>query len=213
MKFESLVELVGNMACFDLPTLVQALDEKRESIRVQLSRFMKQGKVIALKRGMYTLSEPFRRAELVPAVLANDLYRPSYLSSLWALSYYDLIPEAVFWLTSVTPRVPRRFENKFGVFVYRNIRQSAFFGYHAARYADANIVVADVEKAILDHWHLNPGEWTESRLREMRYQNLEVVDSRRLKDHAVRSRSPRLIRAAQRWLVLAEDAADGAERS
>jgi hypothetical protein len=93
---------------------------------------MKQGKVIGLRRGMYTLAETYRRAPLTPAALANQLYRPSYLSGLWALGYHDLIPERVVWLTNVTARVPRRFGNPFGVFDYRNIKQDCFFGYRTA---------------------------------------------------------------------------------
>ena len=63
---------------------------------------------------MYTLSETYRRTPVTPAVLANALYRPSYLSGLWALGHYDLIPERVVRFTSVTSRVPRRFENPVG---------------------------------------------------------------------------------------------------
>jgi predicted transcriptional regulator of viral defense system len=210
MKFETLIKLVGDMACFDLQLLVQALDEKREAIRVQLSRFMKQGRVIPLRRGMYTLADIYRHTALVPAVLANNLYRPSYLSGLWALEYYDLIPETVIWLTSVTPRVPRRFENKFGIFEYRNIRQSAFFGYLSAPYGGADILVARAEKALLDHWHLEPGEWTEARLIEMRYQNIDTVDKHRLAEYAERFASPRLKRAAKLWSGVIGNAESGA---
>ena len=129
MNFGAVVKLVGAMPCFDLALLAQAFDDRRAALRVQLSRWMKHGKVIGLRRGMYTLSETYRRVPLTPAVLANQLYRPSCLSGLWALGHYDLIPERVVRFTSVTPRVPRRFENPFGVFDYRNIKQDCFFGF------------------------------------------------------------------------------------
>lgn len=209
MKYGALVELTRNTACFDLPLLVQAFDDRREVIRVQLSRWMKQGKVIGLRRGMYALAETYRRAPMVPAALANQLYRPSYLSGQWALAYYDLIPEQVNWVTSVTPRVPRRFENPVGVFEYRSIKQDAFFGYRSATYAGAEILVAEPEKALLDHWHLTKGEWTAERLAEMRYQHTELVDGQRLKAYAERFVSPRLERAVKRWLALAADAEKG----
>jgi hypothetical protein len=77
MTFTSLVALTANLAAFDLPLLVQAFDDRREVIRVQLSRWMSQGKVVGLRRGMYTLAETYRRATLTPALLANELYRPS----------------------------------------------------------------------------------------------------------------------------------------
>ena len=141
--------------------------------------------------------------------MANLLYHPSYLSGLWALGYHDLIPERVVWLTSVTPRVPRRFENPFGVFDYRNIKQDCFFGYRTAAHGGAEILVAEPEKALLDHWHLTPGEWTTERLEEMRYQNMTLVVPDRLRDYSKRFRSLRLDRAVQRWLQLAVEAGKG----
>jgi predicted transcriptional regulator of viral defense system len=201
MKYGSLVELVGAMECFDLPLMVQGFTEPRETIRVQLSRWMKDGKVIGLRRGMYTLPDTYRRASLTPASLANQLYCPSYLSGLWALGLYDMIPERVVWLTSVTPRVPRRFENPFGTFDYRNIKQKAFFGYRTVQYGGHGIAVAEPEKALLDHWHLTPGEWTQRRLEEMRYQHYRQANKDKLRAYAVRFQSPRLCRTVERWLT------------
>jgi predicted transcriptional regulator of viral defense system len=209
MNFESLVEQVGALETFDLPLLVQAFDGPRESIRVQMARWMKAGRLVGLRRGMYTLPDIYRRTALVPARLANLLYRPSYLSGLWALGFYDLIPERVVWLTSVTTRVPRRFENPFGVFDYRNLKRSAFFGYQTAACFGREVLLADPEKALLDHWHLTPGEWTAERLREMRYQHVEKVSVGTLRRYAERFHSPRLLRAVDRWLTLTHEEKEG----
>jgi predicted transcriptional regulator of viral defense system len=209
MKYESLVRLTGTMSMFDLPLLVQAFDERREAIRVQLSRWIKQGKVVGLRRGVYTLPDIYRRAISSPPALANHLYRPSYLSSSWALGFHDMIPERVIWLTSVTPRVPRRFENPFGIFDYRNIKQAFFFGYRTAVHGEQEILVAEPEKALLDHWHLNSGEWTAERIEEMRYQNAGRITEARLRAYAARFRRPRLARAVERWLDFARGAEEG----
>jgi predicted transcriptional regulator of viral defense system len=211
MNYHDVVRLTSAMPCFDLALLTQAFDDRREAIRVQLSRWMTQGKVIGLRRGMYTLSETYRRAPLNPVMLANALYRPSCLSSLWALGHYDLIPEHVVRYTSVTPRVPRRFENPYGVFDYRNIKQDCFFGFQTVGVGDQKFLVAEPEKALLDHWHLTAGEWTPERLDEMRYQHVAQVAPGRLTRYAERYRSPRLDRAVRRWLRLAEDAEHGTE--
>jgi predicted transcriptional regulator of viral defense system len=209
MEYGKLIQLTGTMSWFDLPLLVQSFGDRREAIRVQLSRWVKQGKVIGLRRGMYTLPDTYRRATLTPAALANQLYHPSYLSGLWALGFHDMIPEGVVWLTSVTPRVPRRFENPFGVFDYRHIKQDCFFGYQMVTYGGQEILVAEPEKALLDHWHLTAGEWTEERIEEMRYQHVNKVTEAKLRLYADRFRSPRLLRAAQRWLKLAGEAEKG----
>lgn len=209
MKYGSLIELVGALPCFDLALLAQGFDEPREHIRVQLSRWIRLGKVIGLRRGMYALSGPCRPTLPPPEVLAGRLYSPSYLSSLWALGYYDLIPEHVVWMTSVTSRVPRHFENPVGVFDYRNIKRDAFFGYVSAQYGGQDILVAEPEKALLDHWHLTLGEWTPERLNEMRYQRCDRIAEDRLRTYAQRFRSPRLNRAVERWLTLAENEEKG----
>lgn len=164
---------------------------------------MKQGKIIGLRRGLYTLPDTYRRVPLTPAALAKELYRPSYLSGLWALGFYDLIPERVVWLTSVTPRVPRRFENAFGVFEYRNIKPECFLGFLSLVHGGQKILVAAPEKALVDHWHLSPGEWTSERLAEMRYQNVTQVAEAQLREYARCFRSPRLDRAVERWCSLA----------
>ncbi|HOB98321.1 MAG TPA: hypothetical protein PKM43_06180 [Verrucomicrobiota bacterium] len=209
MRFDALVGLVGALPCFDLALIVQAFDDRRDVVLTQMSRWMKQGRVIGLRRGWYTLAEPYRRATLAPAALANRMYRPSYLSGLWALGYYDLIPERVVWFTSVTPRVPRRFENPLGLFDYRNIKQEWFLGYRTVAHGGTEILVAEPEKALLDHWHLTAGEWTAERLGEMRYQNVELISARQLRDYALLYQSPRLDRAVSSWLQLARQTKQG----
>lgn len=121
MKYEDLLCKLGNHPFFDLATVVQLTDERRETVQVQLYRWCKAGKLLPLRRKMYALSEPYISRPINPAELANHLYRPSYLSTYWALGYYGLIPERVVAHTSITSRVTRSFENAFGHFTYRHV--------------------------------------------------------------------------------------------
>lgn len=205
MKYEELTDLVGGLVCFDLPLLVQAFPDRRPAVLLQLSRWSAQGKVIPLRRGIYTLADRARKVPLDPALLAQYLCRPSYLSGLWALGFHDMIPERVVVYTSVTSRLPTRFDNACGVFEYRHVKQPSFFGYEQVAYGSGSILVACPEKALLDHWYLSRGEWTTDRLAEMRYQNTAAVDHRRLQDYAARFKRPRLDRAVERWMQLAAE--------
>ena len=211
MKFENLVKLICDLPCFDLPLLVQATGEPRDSLKVQLSRWMAKGVIISLRRGFYRLADPFARLPLVPAELSGLIYRPSYLSGVWALSYYDLIPERVVELTAVTTRAPHQFQNPVGSFTYRHLKQAAFFGYEQKSFGGRPILVAAPEKALLDHWHLAPGEWTNERLSEMRYQHMELVQAKTLTGYAERFTSSRLLRAAHQWLKMRENEKEGEE--
>ena len=209
MKYEDLTDLTGGLVCFDVPLLVQAFPDRRPAVLLQLSRWAAQGKVIPLRRGMYTLGNRARKIPLDPALLAQHLCRPSYLSGLWALGFHDMIPERVMLHTSVTTRLPARFDNDCGAFAYRHLKQSNFFGYEQVPYGSGTILVAHPEKALLDHWHLSAGEWTGDRLGEMRYQNMQLVDQRRLREYAARFKRPRLARAVDRWLRLADECDSG----
>lgn len=209
MKYDDLQKKVSQVPVFDMAFLAQAFEEPRSTIRVQLSRWMADGHVISLRRGLYMLAEPYRKKNVTRPTLANRLCRPSYLSGLWALGFYGLIPEQVHWFTSVTSRGPQRYENPMGVFEYRHIKQDAFFAYERLGTGEGSFLIAKPEKALLDHWHLHAGEWTESRLGQMRYQNTETVDTEVLQVFAERFASPRLLRAVNRWIPLFEQKLQG----
>lgn len=119
-----------------------------------------------------------------------------------------MIPERVVTHTSVTTRLPARFDNAFGAYEYRHIKTECFFGDDQVAYGSSTILVARPEKALLDHWHLSSGEWTRDQLFEIRYQNIEKVDCRRLPEYAAKFQRPRLNRAVSRWLELEQDTAE-----
>jgi hypothetical protein len=70
-------------------------------------------------------------------------------------------------------------------------------------------VIAEPEKALLDHWHLTPGEWTQERIEEMRYQHCQQVNKDKLQAYADRFHSPRLYRAVERWLMVTAEEEKG----
>ncbi len=198
MKYRDMLAQVGALNCFDVPLLVQVSHEPKRQLLTQLSQWVRSGFLVRLRRGFYTVASPYRKTPLAVLSLANDLYRPSYLSGAWALSFYGLIPEKTVVCTSVTPRVPRTFRNPLGTFTYSNIKQELFWGHSAHTIDGASVWIAAPEKAMLDYFHLHSGEWTASRLAEMRFQNLETLDVKRLKTYVKKWRSPRLTRAVAR---------------
>ena len=69
--------------------------------RNNLSRWIKKGLLIRLRREWYTFPELLQRPEF-SHYIAGRFYRPSYISLFTALSIYGMIPEAVMSITSVT---------------------------------------------------------------------------------------------------------------
>lgn len=88
---------------------------------------------------------------------ANRIYQPSYLSLETALSYHGLVPEGVYTLTSVSSRKTQAFVTPLGTFGYRRVLPRLFFGYDVLRPAhDRPVLMASLEKALLDYCYLNP---------------------------------------------------------
>lgn len=209
MNFNTLLDLLGNLGWFDLATAVQISSCPRKILETQLHRWCKSGKLIPLRRGMYAFAENYRHRAINPAQLANHLYTPSYLSTYWALGFYGLIPEKPVVYTSVTARVPRKFNNAFGNFMYRHVKATAFFGYHRVLLDDAEVLLAEPEKALLDLWHLESGKWSRARMEEMRFQNVGIVDTAKLADYAERFVSPRLVATTLIWNAMAQADQEG----
>lgn len=91
---------------------------------------------------------------------ANRIYQPSYLSLETALSFYNLIPEGVYTLTSVTARKTQTIHTPVVSCIYRHLKPGCYFGYQVLRAAtvtspDRPVLMAYLEKALLDYCYLN----------------------------------------------------------
>ncbi len=187
---------------FDLAFIRQrfAVSERENAtLAVQLSRWEKKGMIIRLRRGLYALAD--RRLNTLEA--ANRLVEPSYISGEYALSYYGLIQDAAFEVTSACLISPRR--NSYGIGRSRySFRQVKVFKSFKAIPIDGNdVLFATPEKALLDTWHWSSREWTQERHREMRYEDVEMIDLRLLKKLAEEF-PPRVSVAAQIYIQQAQ---------
>lgn len=86
-------------------------------------------------------------------LLASSIYNPSYLSFDFALSFYGLIPEAVYTFTSATFKKNRRkvYKTTFGTYTYRDVPEAAYFyGVKIHKQGDCAFLMAEPEKALCD---------------------------------------------------------------
>ncbi|MBN1897697.1 MAG: hypothetical protein JW827_02885, partial [Spirochaetes bacterium] len=161
------------------------------TLKLQLSQWIRQGKVIRLKKGFYTLNEMDRQARLSPYILINELYNPSYVSLEFALNHYGLIPEAAGSFTCITTNKTKTFKNQLGVFIYHRIKKHYFFGFTKNQSADGHdYFLAQPEKAVLDFiYYTVPAKESDLRsvlLDNYRFQNLDILNNARLNEYASR---------------------------
>ncbi len=114
----------------------------------KIKREAQKGNLIRLTKGIYETDK-----NVDPCLLASVILSPSYLSFDFALSYYGLIPERVYAITSATLRVRKNktFENAFARYEYTDIPANAFSeGLTCLEKGDYIVRIASKEKAICD---------------------------------------------------------------
>ena len=140
-----------------LGPIVDALQMKRflentSDKRGKIARMIRSGDLFQLRRGLYTT-----RRDLNPLCLAASIYGPSYISFETALSYYGLIPEAVYEITSATLKRPKDFENMFGRFHYHKIPENVYsIGIERVTQSGIPFLIASPTKAVCDRIALEP---------------------------------------------------------
>lgn len=208
MEFERLLELVGDEPVFETALLL-AGNVNPDSVRLQLTRWTNSGRVYQLRRSLYAVAPPYQKVKPYPFLIANRMQRASYVSGHSALSFYGLIPDIVQTTFSVTAGRPERLETPLGVFEFRHVKPELLRGYrttalHSLKTPEQQALVATPEKALLDLVYLQPGGDQPAYLRELRLQNLERLDLDALRRQAETFDTPKLRRAVNAIIRLAQ---------
>lgn len=192
MNYDDLLDLIGEEAVFE-SSLLLAGDVSPQYVRMQLSRRVKSGRLIQLRRGLYAIAPPYRKVKPHPFLIANRLVKASYVSLQSALAWRSLIPEILYSTTSVTSKRPQQIETALGSFDYRHIQTRYLSGYEMIDVGNGqSALVAVPEKALLDLIYLNPGSESLNYLRELRLQNLARIDLTRMNQLASDFDSPKI---------------------
>ncbi|MBL7112081.1 MAG: hypothetical protein ISS19_09085 [Bacteroidales bacterium] len=148
---------------------------------MNLVRWQQKGYIIKIRNGWYCFTGSKSNGN-IPWLAANLIFKPSYISLNSALSYYDLIPEAVYTTTSITTKKTNNFNTTLGNYTYNHVKPEIFsFGqtlidfdttpvhpdtgtYRKGR----KILLAEPEKAILDFFYINSNYNTEKDIEHLR---------------------------------------------
>lgn len=196
MKWEELLTLVGNEPVFS-SALLLAGHGSASQVHMQLSRWVKAGRLIQLRRGLYTMTSAWRKVEPHPFVVANRLQRGSYVSLQAAMAFFGIIPEHVPVVTSVSPGRRETVKTDLGAYQFNHIGGTMLFGYSRLEVAPRQFAFTALpEKALLDLVYLTPGADSPDFIRELRLQNTEAFKLSVLRELARKSGKPKLIRTA-----------------
>ncbi|MBU1121140.1 MAG: hypothetical protein KKF54_00370 [Candidatus Omnitrophica bacterium] len=180
---KNLLEQLKSLPHFSKDSLYQLakqLELADTSVDTYISRFLKHKEILQLKKGLYISADFFskNRSNISYSFyLANIIRTPSYISSWSALQFYNLITEAIYGVTSVTPKVTRNYTTKAGNFSYNSIKKELFldFSLMKGKAVDGqsmrlDFFIASPAKALFDLLYFKTRQF-----RGVRFKNIKAV--------------------------------------
>lgn len=145
----------------------------------KIKRMVKKEELFPLTKGLYE-----DNIHASGFYLAGAIYGPSYISFNSALSYYGLIPEAVYSFTSATTNKlkKKQYHNRFGTFTYRDIPLEAFpYGIETIESEGYYFRIATKEKALCDKLYELPLVSNQKELEQLLFEDMRIYEDEFIK--------------------------------
>lgn len=147
-----------------------------------ISRMCKRGELIRLKNGFFVISEKIEELPVPYEQIANLLYGPSYISFEWALSYYGLIPEGVYVVTSAGAISSKTYHTPLGTFEYTFLGHSRYaIGIDQKENSSGRFLIATPEKALADLVHKKSKKLSSKDLL------IDLIEARRIDEDSLKN--------------------------
>lgn len=175
--------------------------DKKALVRWQLKKY-----ITKIRNNHYCFNTKEYNEEML-FYIANKIYRPSYISLESALSFYGIIPEGVYTITSITTTKTNIFGTPVGIFSYKSVKESLFVGYKLIEYNGRAYKMAELEKSILDYIYLNKKITTSIDFSELRWNKivLKKIDITTFKKYLRLFNSSTLNKRAEQFLIYIYD--------
>jgi hypothetical protein len=118
----------------------------------KISELIKNKELVAIKRGLYIAGPETELHTPEPFLIANHLRGPSYISLESALAYWNMIPERVYEISSVTIKPSKTYITPVGRFSFMQLK-TPYYSYgikNIKHSAKQSMLIASPEKALCD---------------------------------------------------------------
>ncbi len=120
----------------------------------KIHELVREGTLESIRKGLYVAGAGLGTGRPEPFLFANHIAGPSYVSADSALSYYGLIPERVYEISSMTTKTTRKFTTPMGVFSYTHLPLPYYsYGIRSISLSESKdqfAIIAAPEKALFD---------------------------------------------------------------
>ncbi|MBG6063619.1 hypothetical protein IWX83_003430 [Flavobacterium sp. CG_9.1] len=125
----------------------------------KIKALKEKGIIKSVKRGIYIPGENTNMQIPESSLIANHIYGPSYISMETALSHYNLIPERVYAVTSMTIKPSKDFRTSIGLYSYSYLPLPYYaFGIkNVLLQENQRVIMSSPEKALADKIGTTPG--------------------------------------------------------
>lgn len=152
----------SNIVLFDIADAQKIFNTKKENTLYKLLQRLEKSKVIIrLNSGKYQ----FALQNINDFELANFLINPSYISLETALSFYGILPQLTYSITSITPLKTQRIICQNKEYEYCRLESKYFFGFEKKD----KFLIASPEKALLDQLY-----FASKKLRNTHWEDLNL---------------------------------------
>lgn len=160
--WSKIVDKLSGLPFFGVSVVAQLLEIENEVAGQLLSRWVANGRVVRIKRGIYMSREYYDRhlndwdfLGLISSVINPN----AYLSKEYVLQKYGVMTESVFAVTSVTTKNTSKIASKLGSFLYYHIKPKLFGGYIEKMVGGVEVKEATLGKALFDYLYFRPHGW------------------------------------------------------
>ena len=138
--------------------LILELLRDYQSPNDKISELLKSKELISIRRGLYIIGTKMDLPSPEPFLIANHLRGPSYVSLESALSYWNMIPERTYEISSVTIKTSKLYKTPVGRFSYHQLKIPYYsYGIKNIEYSPKQtMLVASPEKALCDKIVVTP---------------------------------------------------------
>ena len=138
--------------------LILELLRDYQSPNDKISELLKSKELISIRRGLYIIGTKMDLPSPEPFLIANHLRGPSYVSLESALSYWNMIPERTYEISSVTIKTSKLYKTPVGRFSYNQLKIPYYsYGIKNIDYSPKQtMLVASPEKALCDKIVVTP---------------------------------------------------------
>ena len=133
-----------NLGIFSLNELVKITKQKKEVIKSSISRFIKQNKILKIKKGFYSINN------IENKFILNKVFNNTYIGINSALEFYEVTNQRFNNLDLISKNnLNNQVINNFKI-NFHKVNEKLFFGYERKKMNNQEFFVSNIEKTIID---------------------------------------------------------------